>query len=129
VLANRVRLKNIREVEVIEVTVSGLDVKIIKGYNESKEVKEVFIRAGKQGTTINGFMELISKMTSKMLQYGIPKDVIIDMCRGQIFEPKGIVVGYTDIEICTSLVDLLASVLEGNINMYNNKENSKRGIV
>lgn len=128
-LAKRVKLKNIREVEVIEVRVSGLDVKIIKGYNENKEVKEVFIRVGKQGTTINGFMEFISKMTSKMLQYGIPKDVIIDMCRGQIFEPKGTVVGHSDIEVCTSLVDLLAIVLEDNVNMYNNKEHSKRGIV
>ena len=80
-------------------------------YEEVREIAEIFVGIGKQGTTLQGMLDGWAIQTSIALQYGVPVQVIIDKFRGQSFPPAGPVKGL-GIAKCSSLLDLVAQVLE-----------------
>lgn len=107
----RIRPENMREVEVFNLELDKIPLSIRINRNAKGKVNEIYVMAGKHGTLINGFMETFSRMASRMLQYGIPIKDIIEICKEQNYEPKGFVKGHPRIEVCDSILDLIAKVL------------------
>jgi ribonucleoside-diphosphate reductase alpha chain len=74
-------------------------------------VGEVFVRLGKQGSTLSGMADALGIVTTLALQYGVPLPVIVERLRGQHFEPAGLT-DDTEIPHTTSVVDYIARRLE-----------------
>ena len=77
------------------------------------EVGEVFIRMGKQGSTLNGLLDTIGILISYGLQYGVPLGDLVSKLQGMTFEPAG-PTSNTDIEVCSSIIDYLFTWLGRN---------------
>jgi len=67
---------------------------------------EIFITMAKQGSTISGLMDTIATMTSIMLQYGVPLEVLVNKFSHMRFEPAGFTRN-PDIKIAKSIVDYI----------------------
>ena len=65
---------------------------------------EVFIRIGKQGSTLNGLLDVIGILISYGLQYGVPLGDLVSKLSGSNFEPLG-PTSNPDIEECSSIID------------------------
>lgn len=79
---------------------------------------EVFLTAGKQGSTLAGLCEALSLMTSLALQHQVPVTDIVRRLIHMRFEPAGFT-GDGDVPSATSLADYLgrrlaADYLDGN---------------
>jgi ribonucleoside-diphosphate reductase alpha chain len=68
---------------------------------------EVFLVAGKQGSTLAGLCEALSITTSLALQHHVPVNDIVRRLRHMRFEPAGST-GDHDVPEATSLADYLA---------------------
>jgi ribonucleoside-diphosphate reductase alpha chain len=64
-----------------------LDVYVILGFFENNGPGEIFIKIGKEGSTLQGLMDIIAIQSSLMLQYGIPWERIARKLRYTNFEP------------------------------------------
>jgi len=67
---------------------------------------ELFITMAKQGSTICGLMDTIATMSSIMLQYGVPLEVLVNKFSHMRFEPAGFTKN-PDIKIAKSVVDYI----------------------
>jgi ribonucleoside-diphosphate reductase alpha chain len=67
---------------------------------------EIFIKLGKQGSTLAGVMDAFSMSISVGLQYGIPLEFYVSKFCNQRFEPAGMT-DDPDIRIATSVLDYL----------------------
>ncbi len=67
---------------------------------------EIFITMAKQGSTISGLMDTIATMTSILLQYGVPLEVLVNKFSHMRFEPSGFTKN-PDIKIAKSVVDYI----------------------
>ncbi len=67
---------------------------------------EIFITMAKQGSTISGLMDTIATMTSIILQYGVPLEVLVNKFSHARFEPSGFTKN-PDIKIAKSVVDYI----------------------
>ncbi|MCK4719066.1 vitamin B12-dependent ribonucleotide reductase, partial [bacterium] len=76
------------------------------GLYEDGKPGEIFITMAKQGSTISGLMDTIATMTSIMLQYGVPLEVLINKFSHMRFEPSGFTKN-PDIKIAKSVVDYI----------------------
>lgn len=65
---------------------------------------EIFIRMSKQGSTVSGFTEAVSTLTSLCLQYNVPLAVLCEKFTGMRFEPAGIT-SNPEIREVTSVLD------------------------
>ena len=65
---------------------------------------EIFITMAKEGSTISGLMDTIATMTSIMLQYGVPLEVLVNKFSHVRFEPAGFTKN-PDLKIAKSIVD------------------------
>ena len=83
----------------------------INRYPDTREIAEIFVDVGKQGTTLQAMLDGWAIQTSVALQYGVPLKVIVDKFKGTSFPPSGLVKGL-GIEKCSSLFDLIVQVLE-----------------
>ncbi len=72
--------------------------------DEKKDIGEVFIRMGKQGSTLNGMLDVVGILISYGLQYGVPLGDLINKLSGTTFEPEG-PTSNPDIETCGSIID------------------------
>lgn len=87
-----------------------------KGYlmvNEYEDGKpgEIFVRLGKNGSTLGGLLDGFTQMASIALQYGVPLDKMVRSFTNQRFEPAGI----TDnpkIRFATSIFDYIFKFLD-----------------
>jgi ribonucleoside-diphosphate reductase alpha chain len=77
------------------------------GAHADGQLGEIFLRLGKQGSTLAGLAEAFSIVTSLALQYGVPLDLVVERLRGLRFEPAG-VTDDTEIPEATSVMDYLA---------------------
>lgn len=88
------------------------DVYLIVGlYSTSRKPGEIFIKVGKQGSTLRGLLDAIGVQTSLHLQYKVPLGQLCAKMRGMSFEPAG----HTDnpeIPTCVSIVDYIFTWLE-----------------
>ena len=87
--------------------VGGAEGSLTTGAHEDGQLGEIFLRLGKQGSTLAGLAEAFSIITSLALQHGVPLELITDRLRGLRFEPAGLT---DDEEIgqVTSVMDYLA---------------------
>src|ERR1700759_3818107 len=69
-------------------------------------VGEVFLKLGKQGSTLAGVMDAFSMAFSVVLEYGIPLDSYVAKFSNMRFEPAGLT-DDPDVQIATSVMDYL----------------------
>lgn len=88
--------------------VSGdFDLYITSNYHEDGDLGEVFLSAGKMGSTLQGLLDGWAIMLSMAVQYGTPLEDITGKFAGQSFAPSG-PTDNPDIPVCTSLLDYVA---------------------
>src|SRR6185437_12044085 len=102
----RRRLPKRRSATVTRFSVSGAE-----GYMTASEypddgVGEVFLKLGKQGSTLAGVMDAFSVAISVGLQYGIPLESYVAKFTNMRFEPAGIT-DDPDIRMATSVMDYI----------------------
>lgn len=81
------------------------------GIYEDGKLGELFIRCDRMGTMARGALDAVAVLTSLMLQYGIPLEVVTDKLRYTRFEPAGLT-GDQEFPMCKSVLDLVAQWLE-----------------
>lgn len=101
----RRKLPDEREAITHKFSVAGHEGYITVGLYSNRAPAEVFVTMSKEGSTIRGLMDTIAKLTSLLLQFGVPIDTIADKFRYQRFEPQGIATGCSEISAATSLAD------------------------
>jgi ribonucleoside-diphosphate reductase alpha chain len=89
----------------------GSNLYIHVGLDEDGAPLELFLNAGKAGSTMQGLLHALARTISTALQYDVPLEAIIRRLRGMTFTPNGRT-NTPDIPTATSLVDYLASYLE-----------------
>lgn len=72
---------------------------------------EIFMDWGRQGSALKGMTTALSIAISHALQRGMPVAAIVKAFQGQVFEPRGVVTGHTNLKMADSVVDMLARVL------------------
>ena len=92
-------------------TVTRFDVAGAEGYMTASTypddgVGEVFLKLGKQGSTLAGVMDAFSMAISVGLQYGIPLESYVAKFTNMRFEPAGMT-DDPDIRIATSMMDYI----------------------
>jgi ribonucleoside-diphosphate reductase alpha chain len=92
-------------------TVTRFDVAGAEGYMTAStypddSVGEVFLKLGKQGSTLAGVMDAFSMAISVGLQYGIPLESYVAKFTNMRFEPAGMT-DDPDIRIATSMMDYI----------------------
>ena len=68
------------------------------------KVGEVFIEVGKAGSTLNGLLDVMGRLISYALQYGVPLREMAPKLTGHHFPPAG-PTSNPNIPECSSLVD------------------------
>ncbi|MCA9136274.1 MAG: hypothetical protein KDB00_05935 [Planctomycetales bacterium] len=74
------------------------------GVFDDRRPGELFIKVGKEGSTIRGLLDSIGIVTSLALQYGVPVSKLAEKLSHVQFEPSGITKNQ-DIPIAKSIVD------------------------
>jgi len=87
-------------------TVGGAEGYLTAGKYEDGSPGEIFVRLGKQGSTLAGVMDAFSMSISVGLQYGIPLEFYVGKFKNLRFEPAGMT-DDPDIRMATSIVDYL----------------------
>jgi ribonucleoside-diphosphate reductase alpha chain len=82
-------LPRTRQSYTLSFTVGGEDGTLTAGTHPDGELGEIFLRMGKQGSTLAGLAEAFSIVTSLALQHGASIDVIAARLRGLRFDPAG----------------------------------------
>ncbi len=103
----------IRNARVHEASINGLKLYITTSYDDiTKELSEIYVSSGRQGSLTKGLLDSLSTTISKMLQYGVPARDIARMYRGQKFEPSGFVAGHPYIKSVDSISDLISKIID-----------------
>jgi ribonucleoside-diphosphate reductase alpha chain len=102
----RRRLPKKRPSQTVSFTVGGAEGYLHAGSYPDDGLGEIFIKLGKQGSTLAGVMDAFSMSISVGLQYGIPLEFYVSKFFNQRFEPAGMT-DDPDIRIATSVLDYL----------------------
>jgi ribonucleoside-diphosphate reductase alpha chain len=102
----RRRLPKKRPSQTVSFTVGGAEGYMHAGSYPDDGLGEIFIKLGKQGSTLAGVMDAFSMSISVGLQYGIPLEFYVSKFCNQRFEPAGMT-DDPDIRIATSVLDYL----------------------
>ena len=113
---NRKRLPATRrstthKVVITDPTAGALDVYIIVGFYPDGSPGEIFVKVGKEGSTLHGLLNVACVQTSLLLQYGVPLSQIVQKLTGIMFVPGG----NTDdpnIPTCLSIIDYIFRWME-----------------
>jgi len=95
-----------RPSQTVSFTVGGAEGYLTTGSYPDDGLGEVFIKLGKQGSTLAGVMDAFSIAVSVGLQYGIPLESYVSKFTNLRFEPAGMT-DDPDIRIATSVMDYL----------------------
>ena len=74
------------------------------GAHDDGELGEVFLKLGKQGSTLAGVMDAFSIAVSIGLQYGVPLETYVSKFTNLRFEPAGLT-DDPDVRMAQSLMD------------------------
>jgi len=85
----RRRLPKRRKSTTTSFTIGGAEGYLTDGIYESGELGEIFLRFGKQGSTLGGVMDAFSIAVSIGLQYGVPLETFVEKFTNLRFEPAG----------------------------------------
>ncbi len=104
--ATRKRLPRQRESKTTSFTVGGADGYITAGSYPGDGLGEVFLKLGKQGSTLAGVMDAFSIAVSVALQYGVPLETYVEKFTNMRFEPAGMT-DDPDIRMAQSMMDYI----------------------
>ena len=104
--ATRKRLPRQRESKTTSFTVGGADGYITAGSYPGDGLGEVFLKLGKQGSTLAGVMDAFSIAVSVALQYGVPLETYVEKFTNMRFEPAGMT-DDPDIRMAQSIMDYI----------------------
>jgi ribonucleoside-diphosphate reductase alpha chain len=102
----RKRLPKSRPSSTTSFTVGGAEGYLTVGSYPDGGVGEVFIKLGKQGSTLAGVMDAFSISVSIGLQYGVPLETFVQKFTNSTFEPSGLT-DDADIRMAKSLMDYI----------------------
>ncbi|MEU7480988.1 vitamin B12-dependent ribonucleotide reductase [Lentzea sp. NPDC042327] len=102
----RKRLPKKRPSQTVSFTVGGAEGYLTAGSYPDNGLGEVFVKLGKQGSTLAGVMDAFSMSISVGLQYGIPLEFYVSKFQNLRFEPAGMT-DDPDVRIATSVLDYL----------------------
>ncbi len=100
----RKRLPKSRTSLTTSFTVGGAEGYLTSGAHEDGELGEIFLKLGKQGSTLAGVMDAFSIAVSIGLQYGVPLETYVSKFTNLSFEPNGLT-DDPDVRMSKSLMD------------------------
>ncbi len=102
----RKRLPKSRASRTTSFTVGGAEGYMTSGAHSDGELGEVFLKLGKQGSTLAGVMDAFSIAVSIGLQYGVPLETYIQKFTNLRFEPAGLT-DDADVRMAQSIMDYI----------------------
>ncbi|WP_420175470.1 vitamin B12-dependent ribonucleotide reductase [Luteococcus sp. OSA5] len=102
----RRRLPKSRAGRTTSFTVAGAEGYMTSSEYPDGQLGEVFLKLGKQGSTLAGVMDAFSIAISIALQYGVPLETYVQKFTNQKFEPAGMT-DDPDIRIAQSIMDYI----------------------
>ncbi|MCD4532511.1 vitamin B12-dependent ribonucleotide reductase [Nocardioides sp. cx-169] len=100
----RKRLPKSRQSRTTSFTVGGAEGYMTSGAHDDGQLGEVFLKLGKQGSTLAGVMDAFSIAVSIGLQYGVPLETYVAKFTNLRFEPAGLT-DDPDVRMAQSLMD------------------------
>jgi len=100
----RKRLPKSRVSRTTSFTVGGAEGYMTSGAHEDGTLGELFLKLGKQGSTLAGVMDAFSIAISIGLQYGVPLETYVSKFTNLSFEPAGLT-DDADIRMAKSIMD------------------------
>ncbi|MDO9457258.1 vitamin B12-dependent ribonucleotide reductase [Nocardioides sp.] len=100
----RKRLPKSRASRTTSFTVGGAEGYMTSGAHDDGQLGEVFLKLGKQGSTLAGVMDAFSIAVSIGLQYGVPLETYVSKFTNLSFEPAGLT-DDPDVRMAQSLMD------------------------
>jgi ribonucleoside-diphosphate reductase alpha chain len=104
--ATRKRLPKSRPSVTTSFTVGGAEGYLTAGSYPDNGLGEVFLKLGKQGSTLSGVMDAFSIAVSIGLQYGVPLETFVTKFTNLRFEPSGLT-DDPDIRMAQSMMDYI----------------------
>ncbi|GAA4909745.1 vitamin B12-dependent ribonucleotide reductase [Streptomonospora salina] len=102
----RRRLPKKRPSQTVSFSVGGAEGYITAGSYPDDGLGEVFMKLGKQGSTLAGVMDAFSIAISIALQYGVPLETYVDKFTNMRFDPAGMT-DDPDIRMAQSVIDYI----------------------
>ncbi len=102
----RRRLPKSRPSRTTSFSVAGAEGYMTAGSYDDGQLGEVFLKLGKQGSTLAGVMDAFSIAISIALQYGVPLEAFVNKFVNMRFEPAGMT-DDPDIRISQSMMDYI----------------------
>ena len=104
--ATRKRLPKSRPSRTTSFSVGGAEGYMTAGTYEDGQLGEIFLKLGKQGSTLAGVMDAFSIAVSIGLQYGVPLETYVSKFTNSRFEPAGMT-DDADIRMAQSMMDYI----------------------
>lgn len=117
----RRRLPKSRPSRTTSFSVAGAEGYMTAGSYEDGQLGEVFLKLGKQGSTLAGVMDAFSIAISIALQYGVPLEAFVSKFVNMRFEPAGMT-DDPDIRISQSMMDYIFRRLALDYLTYEQRE-------
>jgi ribonucleoside-diphosphate reductase alpha chain len=102
----RRRMPKKRTSQTVSFAVGGAEGYMTAGSYETGELGEVFLKLGKQGSTLAGVMDAFSIAISIALQFGVPLEAFVSKFTNMRFEPAGMT-DDADIRMAQSIMDYI----------------------
>ncbi|WP_026875621.1 vitamin B12-dependent ribonucleotide reductase [Jiangella gansuensis] len=102
----RKRLPKTRPSRTTSFTVGGAEGYMTAGSYPDDGLGEVFLKLGKQGSTLAGIMDAFSIAVSIAVQYGVPLETYVEKFTNMRFEPSGMT-DDPDVRMAQSVVDYI----------------------
>ncbi len=102
----RRRMPKKRTSQTVSFSVGGAEGYMTAGSFETGELGEVFLKLGKQGSTLAGVMDAFSIAISIALQFGVPLEAFVSKFTNMRFEPAGMT-DDSDIRMAQSIMDYI----------------------
>ena len=100
----RKRMPRARQSITTSFSVGGAEGYMTSGAHENGDLGEIFLKLGKQGSTLAGVMDAFSIAISISLQYGVPLETFISKFTNMKFEPAGLT-DDPDVRMSQSVMD------------------------
>lgn len=118
----RERLPTTRSGETHKFEIADQDGYIIVGLYDDGRVGEVFLKIGKEGSTLGGLLDCVGILTSVALQHGVPLKTLVDKLSYVRFEPSGLTKN-PEVRTAHSIVDYVFRWLDARfLSAENNGE-------
>lgn len=100
----RKRMPKRRNSQVTSFAVGGAEGYLTASRYDDGELGEIFLKLGKQGSTLAGMMDAFSLAISVALQYGVPLETYVEKFTNMRFEPAGLT-DDPDVRMAQSIMD------------------------